>query len=176
MLDAGLRGAHRPFIASVFASVLVKEDACLPLHVHAAATGAVARRLFAKDGYAQVVTAATLLLGALLVGSGNRGYSLRPLGAPDLCRTRGARAARSRALVLVQSGLYPHAGYDKRFQLLTAETLHDPRHAGAAILLAHGVGAYPFKPRDLDALRQGPHIGPMPGGLAAVRLSQPSTH
>jgi hypothetical protein len=32
-------------------------------------------------------------------------------------------------IVLVQSGQFPHAGYDRRFRLLTRETLMDSRNA-----------------------------------------------
>jgi len=146
----------------------------VPFMTVAASTGALAlaRRLVARDGHARVVAAAAVLLGALLVGSGNRGYSLRPWKHEIAAVPEALARLASEPVVLVQSGLYPHAGYDERFKLLTPETLDEGRRAGAAVLLARGVGAYPFRMDDLAALMQLPPIGPMPGELFAVRLSK----
>lgn len=115
---------------------------------------------------AELAGAGVVLLGALLVGFG---YSLRPwrgeiAAVPDAV----ARLADER-VVLVQSGLYPHAGYDARIQLLTPETLHSPRYAGAAVLIAPMISAYPFQSDDLDGLRRLQPIRVMPAGLLAVR-------
>lgn len=71
--------------------------------------------------------------------------------------------------VLVQSALYPHAGYDDRVQLLTENTLRSPSYAGAAILLAPGLGAYPLDRQDVTGLRLWPPVRPLAGGLIAVR-------
>jgi hypothetical protein len=71
--------------------------------------------------------------------------------------------------VLVQSELYPHAGYDSRVQMLTPETLSSARYEEAAILLAPMIGAYLVDSDDLNRLRQLPPIRPMPEGLLAVR-------
>jgi hypothetical protein len=76
-------------------------------------------------------------------------------------------------LVLVQSGLFPHAGYDERFRLLTPATLDDPGHAAAVVLFAPKVGAYPFKASSLaESLSD---LAPaLPPGLFAARLPDPS--
>src|SRR5262249_52051873 len=52
----------------------------VPFLARAAAAGALALtgRAARLAGHAQVLAAAVVLLGALVVGSGNRGYSLRP--------------------------------------------------------------------------------------------------
>ena len=143
----------------------------VPFLTLAAASAALAltRRIATDEGRAQIAASAIVVAGALLVGASNRGYSLRPwkdeiAAVPDaIARLSGER------LVLVQSGLFPHAGYDERLQLLTPETLRDPRNAGAAVLVAPGVGAYPFRGREIRALTHLPQIRPMPSGLVAVR-------
>ncbi|MBI2827908.1 MAG: DUF2079 domain-containing protein [Acidobacteria bacterium] len=150
----------------------------VPFLVLGASTGALmlARRVATDIGRAALSAATLILLGALLVGSGSRGYSLRPwrteiAAVPDaLSRLAGER------VVLVQSGLYPHAGYDERTQLLTPETLHNPRYAGAAVLIARRIGAYPFRADDLDSLHRLPSIQAMPGGLIAVRRPVTQAH
>jgi hypothetical protein len=73
-------------------------------------------------------------------------------------------------VVLVQSGLYPHAGYDERIRLLTPDALKDPANAGAIALLAPAVGAYPFSRAELQRLTALPPDGPATDGLLAVRL------
>ena len=50
--------------------------------------------------------------------------------------------------MLVQSGLYPHAGYEERVQLLTPEALLETQNAGVAVLLAPAISAYPFQSED----------------------------
>ncbi len=151
----------------------------VPFLVVAASMGALtlARRLIPEVRWARVTAAALILIGALLVGSGNRGYSLRPwrseiAAVPDaLARLAGER------IVLVQSGLYPHAGYDARIQLLTPETLQNPRYARAAVLIAPAINGYPFQIDELDGLGRLPPIRPMPGGLLAVRRpGRPHAH
>jgi hypothetical protein len=74
--------------------------------------------------------------------------------------------------VLVQSGLFPHAGYDRRFRLLTRETLEDRHSAGAAVLLAPDVNAYPFESWEFEQLTYLPAADSMPDGLLAVRLKE----
>lgn len=144
----------------------------VPFLVIAASSGALtlARRFIANAGQAHLAAAAAILLGALLVGSGNRGYSLRPWKDEIAAVPEALARLADEPVVLVQSGLFPHAGYDERFKLLTPETLHDPRHAGAAALLARRVGAYPFKRKDLSCVGELPPIRPMPGGIFAVRV------
>jgi hypothetical protein len=131
----------------------------------------VARRLVTKVGTAQVIAGGAILVGALLVGSGNRGYSLRPWKREMAAVPAALARLADEPVVLVQSGLFPHAGYDGRIQLLTPETLNDPRHAGAAVLLAADVPAYPFRKFDLAGLLYRSPIHPMPAGMTAVRLS-----
>ncbi|PYQ47607.1 MAG: hypothetical protein DMF78_23275 [Acidobacteria bacterium] len=147
----------------------------VPFLVIAASTGAmkVARRFVSDVGQAERVAGVAVLLGALLVGSGHRGYSLRPWKAETAAVPEAVAALAGEPTVLVQSGLLPHAGYDERFQLLTAETLNDRRNLGAVLLLTRHAGAYPFTPFDVDRLSQLAPAGTMPGGLVAVRLSQP---
>ena len=71
--------------------------------------------------------------------------------------------------VLVQSGLYPHAGYESRVQLLTPETLKDPRNAGAVVVLAPGLSGYPLTAVELEELAQSPPIAAGKGLLAVRR-------
>jgi hypothetical protein len=62
----------------------------------------------------------------------------------------------SEPIVLVQSALYPHAGYDARVVLLTRETLREPRYTGRAVVLAPPLDAYPLSKAEIEALaRQG---------------------
>jgi hypothetical protein len=84
----------------------------------------------------QIAAAAALLLGSLLVGVGHRGYSFRPWKRQIAAVPEALRRLADEPRVLVQSGLFPHAGYDERFQMLTPETLRDPENAGVAMLLA----------------------------------------
>jgi hypothetical protein len=112
-----------------------------------------------------------VLLGALLVGSGHRGYSLRPWKKEVAAVPQALAQLAAEPKVLVQSGLFPHAGYDERLQLLTPETLDDPCNTGAVILLAHRVGAYPFHGSAVAWLARLPVVQPLPGGLIAVRLT-----
>jgi uncharacterized membrane protein len=116
---------------------------------------------------AEVLAAPLVMLSALSIGLG---YSLRPW-KPAVAQVASAldRLAGERT-VLVQSGLYPHAGYDTRVQLLAPHSLHDATRAGAAVLLAPDVSAYPFTEQEWNCLAALPAIGDMPDGLLAVRL------
>jgi uncharacterized membrane protein len=145
----------------------------MPFFVLGASAGALslARRLITNAGHAQLAAAVAVLLGPLLVGSGHRGYSLRPW-KPETAAVKDALTQLGpEPRVLVQSGLFPHAGYDERFQLLTPETLGDPRNAGAVLLLARGIGAYPFFGAEMDRISRFPSAGAVPGGLLAVRVT-----
>ena len=147
----------------------------VPFLVIAASVGAaaLARRFFKSETHAQLAAAGVVLAGALLVGSGSRGYSLRPW-RPEVAAVPAAlERLGGEPVVLVQSGLFPHAGYDERFKLLTPETVHDAGSAGAAVLLAHHIGAYPYHRRELAALFELPAIAGMPEGLLAVRIDRP---
>jgi len=151
----------------------------VPFLVISASSGALtlARRLVTSPTHARLVAAGTILLGALLVGSSDRGYSLRPWKREIAAVPAAVAQLTDERVVLVQSGLYPHAGYDARIRLLTQEAVLDPRNAGAAVLLAGGVSAYPFQPHELGSLTTLSPIRQMPGGLLAVRLSgKQSTH
>lgn len=149
----------------------------VPFFALAASAGAftLARRLVANDGHARLAAAAVVLLGPLLVGSGHRGYSLRPWRAEIRAVPQALAQMTGEPRVLVQSGLFPHAGYDPRFQLLTPETLADPRNSGAALLLARRVSAYPFDWKEVARLAALPPVRAEVGGLLAVRLAQPVT-
>ena len=142
----------------------------VPFLVIGASTGAstVARWLVPQPRRASFAAAALVLLGALLVGSGNRGYSLRPWRGETVAVADALARLAGEPIVLVQSGLYPHASYDARVQLLTPETLLSPQHAGAAVLIAPKAGAYPFQPGDLDGLGLHPMFE-LPAGVLAVR-------
>ena len=124
---------------------------------------------YGDTGHVQVLAGSALLVGALVVGSGNRGYSLRPW-KPEVATVEEALSALSgEPMVLVQSGLFPHAGYEGRTLLLTHETLRGPRNAGSVLLLAPQVGAYPFSKTELAPLLALPPVRPLPAGLVAVR-------
>lgn len=125
----------------------------------------VVRRI-AAPVTAACVAAAVILLGALLAG---HGYSLRPWRTEVSAVPRAIELLSTEPVVLVQSGLYPHAGYEARVQLLTPQALRDPANAEAAILLARRIGAFPLHRRDISKLLQRPAIAPMPGGLIAIR-------
>jgi hypothetical protein len=145
----------------------------VPLFVVGGAMGAlwIARGLLSREGRAQVAAATVVLLGAILVGVGNRGYSLRPWKAEVADVPEAVSQLRGEPVVLVQSGLFPHAGYDERLKLLTPETLRDPRHEGAAVLLAPTIGAYPFTREEMAALLTLPSVGgPLPPTLVGVRI------
>jgi hypothetical protein len=149
----------------------------VPFFVLAASAGALAlaRRVVTSPGHAQLAAAVAVLLGPLLVGSGHRGYSLRPWKAEIAAVPRAVAQLADEPRVLVQSGLFPHAGYDERFQLLTPETLGDPRNAGAVLLLARRIGAYPLFSKEVDRLSALPPVRDLPGGLIAVRLTPEAT-
>ena len=150
----------------------------VPFLVIAASSGALffARLIFAQEGRAQLAAAMVVVSGALLVGSWHRGYSLRPWKSEVAAMPEVVRQLAREPVVLVQSGLFPHAGYDERFKLLTPETLSDSRHDNAVVLLARGIGAYPFpsrrrlKDEELNELLKLPAVLPVTSGIAAVRL------
>ncbi|MPZ18036.1 MAG: DUF2079 domain-containing protein [Luteitalea sp.] len=148
-----------------------------PFLAIAASAGALTlfRRLVANAGHARLAAAAAIFLGALLVGSGDRGYSLRPWKSEVAAVPEALDRLANEPVVLVQSGLYPHAGYDERVQLLTPETLEDARDTRAVVLLAPDVSAYPFDPSDLADLTLLRPLRAMPPGILAVRLPEAHT-
>ena len=127
------------------------------------------RRLIRNDGRAQLGAAALVLAGALLVGAGSRGYSLRPWRPEVAAVPVAIQLLRHEPVLLVQSGLYPHAGYEPRVQLLTRESLAG--NPGAAVLIAPRVQAYPMVREEIEALRSLPSVAEMPAGLSAVRVA-----
>jgi uncharacterized membrane protein len=119
---------------------------------------------------ARVTASGIVLMGTLLVGSQSAGYSLRPWKAELRAVPEALARLGDEPVVLVQSGLYTHAGYDARIVLLTPDTLRDRAYAHAAVLVSPRVSAYPFMMDDLRGLFDRGSIAPMPDGLRAVRL------
>ena len=126
----------------------------VPFLVIASAVGAltVMRTLFARDASAQLGAALVVFLAALVVYGDRAGYSLRPWRGEVAATPRVVESLSTEGTILVQSALYPHAGYDARVVLLTRETLRDPKYVGAPILLAPALNAYPFSKGELNDL------------------------
>ncbi|MEO8360421.1 MAG: DUF2079 domain-containing protein [Vicinamibacteria bacterium] len=143
----------------------------VPFLIIGASVGAlnVVRRFVRHEGHAQLVAACLVLGGALFVGGGHRGYSVRPWRIS----TSGVREALTRLpderTVLIQSGLFPHAGYSEQAVLLTPETLRDPRNADATVLIAIRLSPYPYLRPDLLPLATLPRVAEMPAGIIALR-------
>ena len=114
-----------------------------------------------------------ILAGALLAGISDAGYSLRPWKPQVSAVPPMLRQLDGERFVLVQSALYPHAGYDERIQLLTSESIRDPRYAGAALLLAPGLSTYPLPPAEFEALSQWEVVARSDQGLLVVRATAP---
>ena len=66
-----------------------------------------------------------VFVGALVVGSDRAGYSVRPWRAEMASVRDAVSLLAGERVVLVQSDLYPHAGYSLRIQLLTPHSLRD---------------------------------------------------
>lgn len=143
----------------------------MPFLVISASVGALtlAERLF-PTAQARLVSSMVVLLGALLVGSQTAGYSLRPWKTQLRAVPRALALLADEPVVLVQSGLYTHAGYGPRTLLLTPETLRNSAYTHAAVLVSRQVSAYPFAVDDLRPLFELQPIATMPDGLLAVRL------
>jgi uncharacterized membrane protein len=143
----------------------------VPFLVPASAFGAlaVARAVLRREAPARIAAAATVGLAALLVYGDRAGYSLRPWRPEVSAARRVVERLGSERVVLVQSALYPHTGYDPRVVMLTRETLHDGRYRGAATLLAPGLNAYPFAKGELGALAAGGQSAAADGGIVIVR-------
>ncbi len=144
----------------------------VPFLVIAAAAGAlaIASRLWPDPIRGKVIASTAIVLGALLAGITDAGYSLRPWKAEISSVPDAIVRLAAEPVVLVQSGLYPHAGYESRVQLLTPEALADPTNAGAAILMAPAISAWPMRNEELAALTRLSRIDNMPQGLVAVRV------
>jgi uncharacterized membrane protein len=147
----------------------------VPFLALGAADGArrLADRFGSHRGRARTCAAAVILAGALLAGISDAGYSLRPWKPQVGAVPRMLRQLNGERFVLVQSALYPHAGYDERVQLLTSESLREPRYAGAALLLAPGLSTYPLSAAEFEALSQREVMARSDEGLLVVRLSTP---
>jgi hypothetical protein len=111
--------------------------------------GSSARRL-------ELAAAAVLLIGALLIGFG---YSRRPWRAANAAMPDSLELLSGERVVLIQSELYAHAGYDSRVQMRTLETLSSAHYEGGAILLAPMIGAYLVDSDDLNRLRRSADAG-----------------
>jgi uncharacterized membrane protein len=144
----------------------------VPFLVIGAAAGAlvVTRRIWKDPIRAQLVASAAIVLGALLGGLTDAGYSLRPWKAEISAVPSALAQLAGEPVVLVQSGLYPHAGYESRVQLLTPEALTNPQNAGAAVLLAPAISAWPIPNEELASLARLVPVGVMPQGLLVVRV------
>jgi uncharacterized membrane protein len=147
----------------------------VPFLALGAADGArrLADRFGTHRGRARATAAAVILAGALFAGISDAGYSLRPWKPQVGAVSRMLRQLNGERFVLVQSALYPHAGYDERTQLLTNESIRDPRFAGAALLLAPGLSAYPLSTAEFEALSQREVVARSDEGLLVVRASAP---
>jgi hypothetical protein len=143
----------------------------VPFLVLATARGAelLAGVVITQQSRARAVASLVIVLGALLAGISNAGYSLRPWkeeisALPEFLQTLGREQT-----LLVQSGLYPHAGYESRIQVLTPDTLHDQQYAGATLVLARGLSGYPLTATELEQLVRLPPIAERRGLLAVRR-------
>jgi uncharacterized membrane protein len=105
----------------------------VPFLVLAAAAGARGLTELVDGGArTRVIASVVVVIAAMAGGVSTGGYSLRPWKQEISKLSQVIESLQAEKSVLVQSGLYPHAGYDPRVQLLTSQTLADPRFAGAA--------------------------------------------
>ena len=117
----------------------------------------------------ELVAALLVVVSALVL---RPGYMLRPW-RPELAQVKTlVNQLASEDRILVQSGLYPHAGYASNAQLLAPPSLSDPASAGAMLLLAPDVSAFPFDRSELQCLASGPGREQLSEGLLAVRLTE----
>ena len=123
------------------------------------------RRLPRPDLYA----AAALTAGALLVFGTRAGYVLRPWNADVAAVSSLLTSLKQERLILVDSNLYPHAGYDSRIQLLTPDTLQAKDSAGAAIVLTKHRDPYPFTKEAMQEVRRLPSVVEGSGTLIVLR-------
>jgi uncharacterized membrane protein len=93
-----------------------------------------------------------IVMTALLVGSTRAGYSLRPWRSEIGTLKQILEELHNEPVVLVQSSLYPHAGYSSRIKLLTPHALTDPQNVGAALVIAPALGSYPLSRAQANAL------------------------
>jgi hypothetical protein len=117
---------------------------------------------------AELAATALTLFSALSIGLG---YSLRPWKAELGSVKEAVSALAAYDRVLVQGGLYPHAGYESRVQLLTSHELQAQEGQSAVILLSHRGSSYPLKRRQWRCLTSLPGLEGMPSGLIAVPVT-----
>ena len=144
----------------------------VPFLVLGAASGAawLADRVNINRNKAHVIAAAVVAGGSLLPSISTGGYSLRPWRPETAEVGTVLQHLKDEPAVLVQSGLYPHAGYESRVQLLTKDSLVDERYAGAAIVLAPALSAYPMDDSpELKTLTERPAIRSPANGVIVVR-------
>jgi uncharacterized membrane protein len=103
-----------------------------------------------------VFAAVLILVGALLGGVSDAGYSLRPWRSEIRAVRDVIRTANRDQGLLVQSALYPHAGYESHVQLLTRDTLEDRRYKNALLVLAPRLDTYPLTPGEIASLAESP--------------------
>lgn len=145
----------------------------MPFLAIGAAAGAIAiaRWWSGHSARAHAVAAVLLVAGALLVGSTSEGYSLRPWKSELTQVPAAIRALPSNQLILVQSGLYPFAGYEAHVQLLTPETRARAAGTTTVLLLTRWVSGYPFTTAEMDVLLALPRVQVgLPDGLVAVTV------
>lgn len=144
----------------------------VPFLVLAAASGALwlAMKFVVGAPRAHALAASVVLLAALLAGATDRGYTLRPWSGQIAAVPDALEKLSAEPVVLVQSGLYPFAGYESRIKLLTPETLADPTHAGAAVLLARPIGGYPFTREQIAAFASVAGARDLEHGLTLARV------
>jgi len=142
----------------------------VPFLVLATARGAdrLAGLMIRDRARARALAAAVIVFGALIAGISNAGYVLRPWKEQVTATAAFLKTLDGERTLLVQSGVYPHAGYESRVQLLTSDTLNDPKYRGAAIVLAPGLNAYPLTTAEFQDLEHLPVIASRQG-LIAVR-------
>jgi uncharacterized membrane protein len=131
-------------------------------------TAAGARKLiswFRPGPVAEVAAAAVILATTVSTGLG---YSLRPWKGELKAVPEALAHLAGYDEVLVQGGLYPHAGYEGHVQLLTRHDLRATEGARVAILLATRGSTYPLKQHEWKCLTDLPRLAPMPHGLLAI--------
>jgi hypothetical protein len=130
-----------------------------------------ARKLTASIGrgpVSEIAAAGVVLLSAISVGLG---YSLRPWKSEIREVRRAIAALPPEQTVLVQGGLYPHAGYETRVRLLTAQDVLSVENANDVILLASRGSAYPLNRHQWRCLWSLPAAAPLRPGLVAIPVT-----
>ena len=113
------------------------------------------------------------MVAAVLAGSTDGGYSLRPWSPAVRALPAALNRVSNEPLILVQSALYPHAGYDSRIQLLTPHALQTPMNVEPVLVLTSTESAYPFNEREARAMLKFPRVADVPGGIVIVRRPGP---